>query len=376
MRALVSTLTPYPSGTAHAVHIAATARGFVEAGNDVLVVSAQPGPGWPDGAAPDDRFEVRTLAARDHRGLSIVNLPRIVRVARSFEPQLAFADDVRTGLGLALAGVPVIVEFHSMQFHRSALSRAALHRLLRRSELRGIVTISGRLRDDLARATGIGPRAITVLPEAARPRTDAELNGPVPAWLARTMREGALQLGYTGSLYGGRGVELMLDVARRIPDIDLHILGGPGSAAQELRARPDRPSNVHVHGLRPVLDAERLQAAVDVLLAPYASSVATPGGVDTSRWMSPMKVFEYLAAGRAMVCSDLPALREVLDNDRTALLVAPEDPDAWVDAVRRLRDDAELRDRLGRVGRAVHAERYTWSIRTERLLNLGIDAPR
>lgn len=372
MRILVSTLTPYPSGTAHAVHIAATARGFVEAGHHVTLVSAQSGPGWPAGERPGDAFEVRTLAARDHRGQSIVNFPRLVRLVRDLRPDLAFADDVRSGLVLARSGVPVIVEFHSMQFHASRLSRAALRSLRQRAELRGLVTISQALRADLADATGIDVGLISVLTEAARPRTDKELVAAAPSWVAASMRTGTMQVGYTGSLYGGRGVDLMLALAQRVPDVDVHVLGGPDDAADALRGRPDRPSNLHVHGLRPVADAERLQAAMDVLLAPYERSVSTPGGVDTSRWMSPMKIFEYLAAGRAVIASDLPVLREILEDGLTALLVDPEDIGSWVAAVMRLRDDVGLRTRLGSRGRVVHSERSTWEVRTDRLLNLGM----
>lgn len=371
MRILVSTLAPYPSGTAHAVHISATAQGFADAGHDVTLVSAQAGPGWPSGAHPANEFGVRMLAMQDHRGQSFINFGRLLRLARRLAPDLAFADDVRSALALAQADIPVILELHSMQFHGSGISRAALRRLIARPQLRGFVTISQALRDDLSRATGLDRSRITVLPEAARPRTDDELTAPAPPWLAAAMRPGALQLGYTGSLYGGRGVELMLDLARRLPDVDVHVLGGPDVAADTLRDRPDRPANLHVHGLRPVADAERLQGAVDVLLAPYARSVATPGGVDTSRWMSPMKVFEYLAAGRPIVCSDLPALREVLEDDVTALMVDAEDVGAWCDAVVRLQDDAALRSRLGSQGRVVHGRRFTWDARTDRLLGLA-----
>ena len=370
MRILVSTLTPYPSGTAHAVHITATAQGLVDAGHRVALVSAQTGPGWPAGSdAPNTSgFTVRTLAERDHRGQSLVNGVRLARLASATRPDVAFADDVRSGLALALAGIPVIVEFHSMQFHASRLGREALRALLRRRELRGLVTISAALRDDLAGATRVAVERIHMLPEAARPRTDDELAAPAPAWLHDVMRPGALQVGYTGSLYEGRGVELLRSIAERLPDVDVHVLGGPDGEADALRSRPDRPTNLHVHGLRPVADAERAQAAMDVLLAPYARSVATPGGVDTSRWMSPMKVFEYLAAGRAMVCSDLPVLREVLAHEETALLVEPDDVDGWIATVERLRDDAALRGRLGVRGRAVHAERFTWEERSRQLV--------
>lgn len=372
MRVLLSTLTPYPSGSAHVVHITGTAQGLVDAGHRVALVSAQPGPGWPaGGVAPDTSgFTVTSLAHGDRRGQSLTNGVRLRALARRSRPDVAFADDVRSGLALALAGIPVIVEFHSMLFHTSPIGRAALRRLLARDELRGLVTISEALRDDLVEATGTSPDLVTVLPEAARPRTDEELAAAPPDWLRTTMREGALQVGYSGSLYGGRGVALMAEVARRLPDVDVHVVGGPEREAVALRDREDRPANLIVHGLRPVTDAERLQAAMDVLLAPYGRSVTTPGGIDTSRWMSPMKVFEYFAAGRAIVCSDLPALREVLEDGVTAVLVDAEDTEAWVAAVVRLRDDVRLRDALGVRGRAVHADRFTWTARTRGLLDI------
>ena len=372
MRILLSTLTPYPSGTAHVVHITATAQGFADAGHDVMLVAAQAGPGWPDGVAPDCGIsEVRTLARRDHRGQSLVNGVRLRRLASTVRPDLCFADDVRSGLALAGGGAPVIVEFHSMRFHASRISRTALRRLVARPELCGLVTISAALRDDLI-ATGDVPAAsVTVAPEAARPRGADELGMAAPDWLRGSQRPGALQVGYTGSLYAGRGIELMSELADRLPEIDLHVLGGPTSEADLLRARHDRPSNLHVHGLRPIADAERLQATMDVLLAPYSSTTMTPGGVDTSRWMSPMKVFEYLAAGRPMVCADLPVLREVLVDGETALLAPADDARAWAAAVGRLAADPELRRRIGTAARATHAARFTWEARTATLLGLA-----
>jgi glycosyltransferase involved in cell wall biosynthesis len=369
MRILVSTLTPYPAWDAHVVHITATARGFADAGHDVTLVAAQAGPGWPDGIPPASlNFDIRVLARRNYRGQSLVNGLRLWRIARRLRPDLCFADDVRSAFALASGGAPVLIEFHSMQFHTSRLGRAALRRLVLHPALRGIITISEALRDDVAAAAGLDKSRITVAPEAARPRSTDELRAPVPDWLTSSMRSGALQVGYTGSLFGGRGVDLMIELARRSTDIDLHVLGGPEAQADLLRQHPERPPNLHVHGVRPVADAERMQATMDVLLAPYANSVETPGGTDTARWMSPMKVFEYLASGRPMVCSDLPVLREVLVDGETALLATPDDVDAWAQALARLAADSALRDRIGARGREVHLARFTWAARTDTLL--------
>ena len=82
---------------------------------------------------------------------------------------------------------------------------------------------------------------------------------------------------------------------------------------------------------------------------------------------SPLKLFDYMAAGVPIVASDLPALREVLRHEENALLARPGDPDAFADAVRRLLADPALAARLGAQARAdVH--RYSWDARADALL--------
>jgi len=84
--------------------------------------------------------------------------------------------------------------------------------------------------------------------------------------------------------------------------------------------------------------------------------------------MSPLKIFEYMAAGKAMLCSDLPVLREVLIHEQTALLCDPENPEGWVRALKRLRDDVDLRKRLGKTARREFMAKYTWKTRAESIL--------
>ena len=78
-----------------------------------------------------------------------------------------------------------------------------------------------------------------------------------------------------------------------------------------------------------------------------------------------MKIFEYMAAAKPIIASDLPVLREVL-NDSNAILVDPEDIDAWRDALAALRD-AETQGS----GRKAHEQllrSYTWQARASRVL--------
>ena len=116
----------------------------------------------------------------------------------------------------------------------------------------------------------------------------------------------------------------------------------------------------------PQRDLPLIQAACDVLLMPYQRAIAVSSGGDTAAFASPMKAFEYMAAGRPILSSDLPVLREVL-NDGNAVLLDPQEVDAWQAALKSLVGDEPRRIRLGEAARR-GAARYTWLERTRRAL--------
>jgi glycosyltransferase involved in cell wall biosynthesis len=81
-----------------------------------------------------------------------------------------------------------------------------------------------------------------------------------------------------------------------------------------------------------------------------------------------MKLFEYMATGKAIVASDLPVLGEVLRNGENALIVPVSEIDAWEDAIRRLGSDEQMRIRLGRAARQECLSKYTWAGRADNVL--------
>jgi len=96
--------------------------------------------------------------------------------------------------------------------------------------------------------------------------------------------------------------------------------------------------------------------AGDLLLMPY--STACP----TAAWMSPLKMFEYMAAGRPILASDLPAIRAILEPGRTAHLVPPDSGPALAQGVRELLADPVRAANLAAAARA-EAVRYSWDQR-------------
>ncbi|UCF62471.1 MAG: glycosyltransferase [Anaerolineaceae bacterium] len=180
--------------------------------------------------------------------------------------------------------------------------------------------------------------------------------------------EEAFTAGYTGHLYPGRGIDLLMELARRNPKMRFLWAGGEAVAIELWRKRLSNAGikNVHMMGFVPNTQLPLIQAACDVLMLPHERRVSASGGGDIARFTSPMKMFEYLATGRAILTSDLPVLREVLNEDN-AVLIAPEDIDAWNGALRVLEVNEDKRRALGNQARN-DAVKYSWVERARRAL--------
>lgn len=280
-------------------------------------------------------------------------------------PDVFYGRYVYNLISIAALGVPMILEVHQAPPTRRA--ERMMRRLFRCPHFVRLVAISESLRREYERLfPEVGSGRMMVAHDGASMLQEPCRDAYPMRWPGRA---GALQVGYTGHLYPGRGIEMILSLAAAMPDVDFHLIGGMEPDIRRWRARSHSP-NVLFHGFVPPADVSSLASRFDILIAPYQWRVAVVGGAgDTSAWMSPLKIFEYMALGKAIVCSDLPVLREVLTDNVTALLVPPTDTDAWVQAVSRLRADAALRASLGNAARQVFTSRYTWTLRAETVLS-------
>jgi len=153
----------------------------------------------------------------------------------------------------------------------------------------------------------------------------------------------------------------VLGLARRLPNAHFALVGSDGHGVVEALA--SRHPNVQMVPWQPFGMVTKYLLAADVLLQPPSR---VPLGV-VGNTVLPMKLFLYLAAGRAILAPDLPDMRELLRNDHNALLVAPGDDAAAASALRRLLEDRELRERLARAALETSAG-LTWDARAERVL--------
>ena len=171
----------------------------------------------------------------------------------------------------------------------------------------------------------------------------------------------------TGHLYAGRGVELFLALAKSLPEAQFVWVGGRPQDIETWKQRVES-QNVLFTGFIPNQGLPLYQSAADVLLMPYSRSImGSSGTADSAAVASPMKMFEYMAVGRAIVSADLPVIREVL-NEKNAAFCKPDDTQEWRRILESLLDDAARRSKLGHQAR-VDVQGYTWTARARRIMN-------
>ena len=357
------------------VHLESLVTALRAAGHDVLVVGppayAKAGLGKESsGIARIRRLLPGFAAELAELAYTIPGYLRLARAARSFRPDVLYE---RANLfylaGAMLARrrrLPFLLEVNSpLAQERSAFGQLRLRRLARWSEHRvwrradRVLPVTEVLAE-LVAAAGVARDRITVVPNGI------DLAAFPPDLDGRAAGRAEIVLGFVGFVRDWHGLDAVLRsiaASRDGPRIALQVVGeGPALLGlARLAVELGIEGQVHFTGLAQRDRIPGLVAGFDIALQPAAVGYA-----------SPLKVFEYMAAGRAIVAPDQPNIREVLAHERTALLFPPGDAAAMWAAVARLAGDAALRGTLGAAARAEAIRRdFTWAGNARRVVEMA-----
>ena len=255
-------------------------------------------------------------------------------------------------------GVPCIVETHSTT-SREKLD--ALVSIRHHEKLLGVVTISDVIRKQLV-AADIPDEKICVWPDAVDLSAFTRLPGRDALRQHLKLPLNATIATYCGHLYKHRGVEEILTAATKLPHIHFLFVGGWKKDVRLRQKESAHMSNVTFTGFRENRLVPAYLTASDVLLMPYSSQCKT------ADQMSPMKMFEYMAAARPIVATDLPALRQHLRHDSNCLLVPADSGSALAEAVARITTTPVLAKAISEQARR-DVRPYSWDRRATQILD-------
>lgn len=263
-----------------------------------------------------------------------------------------------------LLGLNVVFESHAPLDESDRVVKGMFRWMLDKISFLKLVVITHSLKNYYLTRYPNSERVVMVAPDAA---------SPVPSGLAAiNLGDGGARLlvGYVGQLYKGKGVEIIVRLAPLCPQADFHVVGGYDVDIKYWKERCNGIGNIFFHGFVPHRRAYDYICAMDVILLPNQDFVSGHGnGINNiSKWTSPLKAFEYMAAGKAIVASDLPVLREVFRDGENAVLCSSSDVNEWRVAVERLLQDDRLRQRLGHCALEDFLSMYSWEARAKRII--------
>jgi glycosyltransferase involved in cell wall biosynthesis len=304
-----------------------------------------------------------------------------VQAARRWGADAVYTWAIQAGVFALLRKLPVLLELHGPPegslgplLFRLFLALPGKKRILPISQaLLNLLTPYGTRYTLHAPAKASTPKlanasvSIVISPNGVELARFANLPLPVEARQQLGLPE-RLTVGYTGHFYAGRGMELMAELAHRLPGVQFLWVGGNPEDVETWRGRLTAQgiTNVILTGF---IENSRLplyQAAADVLIMPYERVITGSGGGNSAAYCSPMKMFEYMACGRAIISSDLPVIGEILTASN-AVRCPPENADAWIRAITDLLNAPARRAALAAQALA-DVQRYTWQARAQRAM--------
>jgi len=365
----ISTST-IPSRTANSIHVMKMCQAFAHNGHEVVLLAPDKKediePGIDDVFdcyGVDPNFSLQKVTWYSLKGRGYIYGWLAARAAIRHKPDLVFCRNLIGCYFAALSGQKVIFESHSPIIDGGRLSEWFFKMLLKRKELYKLVVITHALKAYYEENYPELKGKIQVAPDGADPV-------PENVQLIDLPNKGnRLQLGYVGHLYEGKGMEVVVELAKHCCWADFHVVGGKERDISHWKDLVRGLSNITFYGFIPHSKTISYIKSFDILLLPNQPEVQANGKSDIGRWTSPLKMFEYMASGNPIIASDLAVLREVLENNKNALLCPPQEIKKWIEAISELNLNRKKMEKVGINALTCFSQKYSWLSRASTLVD-------
>ena len=229
-----------------------------------------------------------------------------------YNPEIYITRNFFTCFLLVLLRKKIIMELHHDLGIESRIVRFLVKnfKFLNSKHIKKIVAITKGVKDEYVNKKIINENKIIILPSGSSIKKRFEFSN----------KKKFFKIGYFGSLYKSRG----LDLIRRLAKIDNkneYYLYGNFDKLNNFKFK-NSIKNLHLKNYVPYKDIPKNLSKMDILLMPYVSSITAAGDVgDNTKFTSPLKLFDYLSVGKIILCSDFQVLKEVIDDKKNAIFI-------------------------------------------------------
>ena len=276
-------------------------------------------------------------------------------IQRNNAPQVIFVRHIKTAYSIlrAFPDIPLIYEAHEVfadnapaekREKLAQMESEVLHKAMTVIAISHGAAAALKLRYQLNRIIPVLPSGAS-LPDITPDKNWAKMNQHIV---------------YAGSFFEWKGVQDLVAAAEWMPDCELTLIGGDAQRIAEMKtSAPAQGARINFKG--------HLSHASALMLLSHACIAILPNRKGSvSEFTSPLKLFEYMAAGCAIVLTDIPVFREVL-NDTDAVWVEPGNPHALAEGIMMLLKNPQTARNMGESVRRKVLD-FTWDARAGKLL--------
>jgi len=286
-----------------------------------------------------------------------------LRLARQKKPDLVYGRSFIACFFSVLIGIPTMYEAHTPSNIQSSYKKFFFKLFVRNSNFKRLVVITHALKQYFESNVNELVGKVVVAHDAA----DLASFSVNPRRIER--KKNSCQVGYAGSLYPGKGMEVIGELPSKIPWATFHVIGGTGSDLENWKRRCADSNNIIFYGHHEPAKIPEFLQAMDILLLPNQKRVSVYGGDgDISSWTSPLKAFEYMAARKPVIVSRIPVLKEIFEHRVNALLCEPDNINEWVSAIEELISNNDLASDLSDMAFSHLVENHSWDRRAKDVL--------
>lgn len=386
MKILYISESQIPSRTANSLHVMKICAAFAQLGHDVTLISRHDSRNVIAGIADiysfynvDQYFSVHFIpSGSESKSFTDKLLKLYLKHLYSYTKKPVYCWKIRKHLNAinpdfviarSLVGCAISIEsgfqtfFEKHQPLKKEIDRENLNRLSNSSKFIRFIAITDALKQEYSSVLK-SQEKLAVLPDGADIANSNYFETALPD-------NDNLNIGYVGSLYKGKGIEVIEQISKNLPLDTFHIVGG---SAKDIAFWKERikTNNVKFHGYIQQHELKRYYKDFDICILPNQEEVfghrVSGKGDNIGKYTSPLKLFEYMSYKKPIIASDLPVLREIL-NENNAVLVTHDKPLKWVKAINKLRLK-KVRDKIANQAHEEFIDNYTWAKRAEKIINL------
>lgn len=302
---------------ASSIQIVKMCEAFKELGNEVILISRKTAKKKDIFKYYDVKFKFNIKILKNFKEFPLgikYYFFSLVSIYESFkyQPQIYITRNFFTCFLLVLFRKKIILELHHDLNMESRIVRflAKYSNFLNSNYIKKIIAITHGIKDVFISKYSVRKDKIIVLPSGSSLKKNFSFRN----------NKKNFKIGYLGSLYNSRGTDLIYKLAKIDKYNQYYLYGDLKKLKNNKKYKLIK--NLYLHDWVPYKEISKILSNMDILLMPYVSPIKVAGNVgDITSFTSPLKLFDYLSAGKIIVCSNFNVLKEAIKDKKNAIFI-------------------------------------------------------